>query len=396
MTLGSRQLSATTILLLFAVLPLSSQIHVPNSIQPPNRAYRPKRMGLAKWEPTPQEVQASYWSLEPGWDTELEIRNNLAERNLTVIPTLRTAAGREIALTPVSLASEQIVAIDLRSAAASVAPEIVNSAGSFGSVAVRFGGLDGANVFAASVVHRDGHPIDFHFDGYDAASNAGYYSGIEGIWWVPTGTATDYLIVANPSPKMVKGILRLTSPSGPSTQRALILGPRQTTRIDIRELLGPSANGSMGGLTVSLPQREGVSATEIIFDETTGFTAIMKLFERYAKEQVASHVLRAPMMALSQPDPSLAFPQNTVLAPRLFLRNAGPSGLPVSLAVDWRSQNASGTYQFPLLHLKPGELRTVELGKAQASGLIPENAHWGTVRVSYSGNSAYLVPVSLI
>lgn len=149
--------------------------------QPPSHPDRPKRMGLVKWEPKTQEVAASYWSLEPGWNTELEIRNNLAERELKVTPILRTAKGHEIALAPIALASEQAVSINLQEAVAQVAPELANRAGSFGSVAVRFSGLDGANVFAASMVHREGHPIDFHFDGYDAASNDSYYNGIEGI-----------------------------------------------------------------------------------------------------------------------------------------------------------------------------------------------------------------------
>ena len=173
------------------------------------------------------------------------------------------------------------------------------------------------------------------------------------------------------------------------------LGPYETARIDVREALGPSANGAMGGLTLSLPNKEGISASEIVFDETTGFAATMKLFERYADEKVTNHVLRAPMMALTQPDPSLAFPQGTVLVPHLFLRNAGQSSLPVSVAVDWRSENTLGTYQVPALNLKPGELKTLDLGQLQRAGSIPASAMWSTVRLSYTGKSTDLIPVAL-
>jgi predicted membrane-bound mannosyltransferase len=31
-----------------------------------------------KPSPKPQEVFASYWTSEPGWDTELQLKNNLA------------------------------------------------------------------------------------------------------------------------------------------------------------------------------------------------------------------------------------------------------------------------------------------------------------------------------
>lgn len=258
-----------------------------------------------------------------GWNTQLEIRNNLAERQLTVTPVLRTTAGREIALPDVVLASEEVTSLNLRQAVAQVAPELVNRTGSFGSAAVRFAGLNERNVFAATMVYLEGHPIDFHFDGYDAASNDGYFSGIEGIWWLPAGTSTDFLIISNPSRKPVTGTLLLTCASAPNKQINLTLGPLHTARIDIREALGGFAGADMGGLTLSFPNYEGISASQIVFDEVTGLAAIMKLFERDKDESVEAHVLRAPMIALRQPDAALAYPRDTVLNPRLFLRNAG-------------------------------------------------------------------------
>lgn len=157
-------LFAPVAILLLATTTALCQVQQPKLVKPGTR------VALAEWKPTQQEVSTSYWSLEPGWNTELEIRNNLAERQLTVTPVLRTAAGREIALPDVVLASEEVTSINLQQAVAQVAPELVNRMGSFGSAAVRFSGLNERNVFAATMVYREGHPIDFHFDGYDAAS----------------------------------------------------------------------------------------------------------------------------------------------------------------------------------------------------------------------------------
>ena len=111
----------------------------------------------------------------------------------------------------------------------------------------------------------------------------------------------------------------------------------------------------MGGVTLTFPGSEGISASEIVFDEVTGLAAIMKLFERDKDESVATHVLRAPMMALRQPGAALAYPQDTVLNPRLFLRNAGATNLQVSLAVDWRSGNSTGTYKYPAFSLRSND-----------------------------------------
>src|ERR1700733_3393501 len=58
-----------------------------------------------------QEVLAPYWSSEPGWDTELQLKNNLAAAPLTVTPVLRLASGEEIPLDPVTIASNASVSV---------------------------------------------------------------------------------------------------------------------------------------------------------------------------------------------------------------------------------------------------------------------------------------------
>lgn len=382
-------LAPAAVLFFFAAVTATCQTEQPRLVKPGTK------VGLAEWKPTQQEVSTSYWTLEPGWNTELEIRNNLAERKLTVTPVLRTAGGREIALPDVVLASDEVTSIDLSDALAKVAPELPGRVGSFGSAAVRFAGLNDRNVFAASMVYREGHPIDFHFDGYDAASNDGYFSGIEGIWWLPNSTATDFLIVSNPSRKTINGTLVLSGDRNNNKQVPLKLGPLQTWRIDIREALGNSIAGEMGALTLLFPNKEGLSASQIVFDETTGLAAIMKLFERDESESAQAHVLRAPMMALREPDVSLAYPKDTVLSPRLFLRNAGQSKLQVTAAIRWRSQTGEGTYNYPALSISSSKVSIIDLGLLQDSGAIPANANWANVTLSYTGKSADLVPVAI-
>jgi hypothetical protein len=273
---------------------------------PPQHPQRIKVVGPAKWEPSPQEVSAAYWTLEPGWNTDVEMRNNLAFRELTVTPVLRAASGQEVSLAPVTVAAQHVISLDLRNLAQSQ-PQILNGAGSFGSVAFRFSGLDSANLFAATIVRREGQPIDFHFDADDAGTPLYTTGGLEGMWWVPAQTSTNYIILSNPSKKTVAGSLILSTTSA-NRRVPLSIGPGQTQRIDLRETLGPSSVGVMGGLTLSLPGHESLSATLIVFDEVTGLTAIMKLFDREPNDESKGHILLAPMMALSQPDPGLAFP----------------------------------------------------------------------------------------
>jgi hypothetical protein len=306
--------AAASFLLLFSPL-LCAQS------SPPKHPPRPKVVGPAKWEPSSQELSAAYWTLEPGWNTDVEMRNNLISRELTITPVLRSALGQETSLAPVTVAAQHIVSLDLRSLAQSQ-PQILNGAGLFGSVAFRFSGLDPSNLFAATIVRREGQPIDFHFDADQAGSPLYTTGGLEGMWWIPAQTSTDYLILSNPSKKTVAGKLILSLASV-NRRIPLSIAPGQTQRIDLREMLGPSSVGVMGGLTLALPGHESLSATQIVFDEVTGLTAMMKLFDRELDDESRNHVLLAPMMALSQPDSGLGFPDGTKLIPGLFLRNAG-------------------------------------------------------------------------
>lgn len=161
---------------------------------PPQHPPRPKQLGPAEWKPSPQSVPTAYWTLEPGWNTDLEMRNNLRSRELRITPVLRAATGQELSLAPVRIAPQHVVSLDLLNLAQSD-PKVLEYLGSFGSAAFRFSGLDAANLFAASLVRREGKPIDFHFDADDAGTPIYKSDGIEGIWWIPAQTSTGYLIL---------------------------------------------------------------------------------------------------------------------------------------------------------------------------------------------------------
>jgi hypothetical protein len=121
---------------------------------------------------------------------------------------------------------------------------------------------------------------------------------------------------------------------------------------------------------------------------------MMKMFDREPDDQPKSRVLRAPMMALSQPDQGLGFPNGTQLLPRIFLRNAGPASTQILATVDWRNQS-SGTFALPALTLSPGEIKTISLADYQQAGQIPPDASWGTLKLAYTGRRADLVAVAV-
>src|ERR1700685_1329721 len=64
----------------------------------------------------PQEVFAPFWTSDPGWETELQLKNNLPSQSLTVTPVLRLASCEEIALDPVTLATNVSTPLEINQA----------------------------------------------------------------------------------------------------------------------------------------------------------------------------------------------------------------------------------------------------------------------------------------
>jgi hypothetical protein len=114
------------------------------------------------------------------------MRNNVTHHDLTVTAVLRSSTGQETPLAPVTIPPQHVVSLNLRNAVAAKGSAL----GPFGSVVFRFDGLYADNLFAATIVRREGQPIDFHFDADQAGSPLYSTDGLEGMWWVPAQTST--------------------------------------------------------------------------------------------------------------------------------------------------------------------------------------------------------------
>ena len=106
-----------------------------------------------------------------------------------------------------------------------------------------------------------------------------------------------------------------------------------------------------------------------------------KLAERdFAKTSVWT--LRAPMLALSQPDPALAFPTGTTLRPQLFIRNTTPKRIDAALRFNWRMASTTGKALGPQLHLLPYETRLIDVAALQDGATLPKQANWTSVTLT--------------
>jgi hypothetical protein len=104
--------------------------------------------------------------------------------------------------------------------------------------------------------------------------------------------------------------------------------------------------------------------------------------------------LRAPMLALSHPDPALAFPESTVLRPQVFVRNTLGRPVNVSLRFNWRNASSTGKAQGPSLRLAPFETRRIDVAALQASDVLPKDANWSSVILTTDGMPDEVIAVA--
>ena len=381
--------------LLFGV-PLASQLATAQA-PPPNRKAPPPPPPPSA---TDQQQFLSYWTTETGWHTELQLRNNQGGQNLTVIPVFRTPDGTETPLSPVIVQPQEVKTVDLATAIGSSVPQLV---GTYGSLALRYRTPNQVNLYAVSMVSDVGHSIAFHIDatGEDQTESVG---SREGIWWLPNGTVNDYLVLLNQGQNPLQLSLSLFDASGKAFVQSLTIPPRGMNRLSIRQLVAAAGLvGSYGGIKVSAANHAGsLDTLHVLFDENAGFSAVMKMFDYDPRAQLKERdyagtgqwTLRAPMLALSSPDPALAFPPGTILQPQLFVRNTTPKPIDASLTLNWRGDSTVGKAQGPALRLAPYETRRIDIAALQDSKTLPQNAQWASVILTTNGLPDEVVAVA--
>jgi hypothetical protein len=101
------------------------------------------------------------------------------------------------------------------------------------------------------------------------------------------------------------------------------------------------------------------------------------------------------MLALSNPDPALAFPLGTKLQPQLFLRNTTAKIINAGLRFTWRTAaGATGKAQGPVLRLNPYETRRVDVAALQDGKTLPADANWASVTITTDCKPDELVAVA--
>jgi hypothetical protein len=388
---GARRLFSPLRSILLVLLGIHSAIVLAQSPQiesaKTDKTSAPSSVSAAEPAIADHEQFASYWTTEPGWRTELQLRNSLASEELTVAPALRSADGTETALPAVSIKPGDVVTLDLHDVLMKVAPELI---GTYGSVVLRYRAPASRALYAAVMLRVEGRPIAFHLDAALGPSDRTRGSR-EGIWWL-RDSASDYLILTNIADRRLDAGLILYDSRGRSWRQNLSLSARQTTRLSVRTLLGQAKlSGSYGGIEINVTNGVGyLRTTHFLFDEIGGFSALLKMFygntgSTFAERSwggVKEWTTRAPMLALTDPDPALGFPAGTTLQPKVLIRNTSAKTYTTHVRFTWRSAVTIGKSAPIELKFRPHETQVVDVAALQTQKLLPADAHWASVIVS--------------
>lgn len=342
-----------------------------------------------------QEVFANYWTIEPGWNTHFEIRNNRPDRNIDVEITINTADGTQASLGTVTAFPNEVADVDLSALVAARKPQLLTSPVRYGSASFKYVAQHSHNLYIGIMIHRMGLPISFHLDAVFNVPEWGA-STEESIWWLPKETADGFVIVSNLSPRAANVRLNAWGSRGVRrVQRALKIESGNTERVTFRDLLRDFLpSDTYGGLQVTVDgDASAVHVSEIVFDETIPFSAILKVFRRDPSAHQEDQAVRAPLVAMKQPDPTLGLPQGTVLKPMVFLRNTSGATVKPKLQVSWHAKAVDGKSVQDIDTLAPFETRVIDLSQFQKPGMISPDALWSTVTLSYPGRAHDLVAV---
>ena len=203
------------------------------------------------------------------------------------------------------------------------------------------------------------------------------------------------MILVNQSREAIELALSLYDAGGKEFRQKVVLGPAATLRYSVRQLVvAGGLAGAFGGIKVSATAHAGsLDTLHFLYDTQAGFSALLKMFDQNPNAQVKERdhagtgvwTLRAPMLALANPDAALGFPPGTVLEPQLFIRNTTAKPVDANLSFHWRGGGATGQAPGPSLHLSAYQTLRLDVGALQDGKMLPKEANWTSVTLTTNG-----------
>lgn len=331
-----------------------------------------------------QKLWGAYWTVEPGFSSTLEMKNNRVHDTLTARVSLYSASGEEYYLHAITMAPRETVVVSINNVMESLPPAIAARAGKNGTIELEFDGPNSSAIMGSVTVRNPEKKIAWNFFLYPSRPGLAY-APLQGVFWFPDHRTDGFVVIQNVSESMVRvyPTFEIASARYPAASASLL--PGQLYKFDLRkELRSLGLQGlTMGGIEVNYEGASDAIRAHGVLYNGAGFSAEIDFLRRDAWDAQQSFYLRTPRFAVGSADPVLGLPTRTKFDPYVVLHNFGSYLLQLTLKVGVTVESATKEIDIPIA-ISAGTTKQLSLGSYLA-GTVGVGTHWANLEVSYAG-----------
>ena len=344
---------------------------------------------LSGWEakpaleqPVEYAVWSPYWTVQPGFTSTMEMKNNRAKETLRVVVSLYFAGGEEYHLDPILLGPRQTIVMNLNRVVESLPVSVAERATKEGTAEVKFGGPNNAALMGSISVTNPERGIAWNFRLYPVKPTLAV-TPVRGLFWFPDEDTDGFVAVQNASEEFITVLPKLQIASAFYSLAPISLGSGQGFKLELRKELRKLGLGEAmaGGIDFSYQgPPDALKAHGVLFNNR-GFSAEIDFTRSDSSPEPQVLALRTPRFAIGKADPALGLPEPTIFEPVLALHNFSTQGLAVTLSVGYRAGGIVKEAQVSI-SLPASNTRILSL-RPYLEGVVPPDAHWASLEVSY-------------
>lgn len=313
--------------------------------------------------PISWSINGGFWRTDAGFNSTIQLKNRLITRGISAIPALFMADGTEYDLPVVYIPPSGVATIDVNAALASAPAALASHISSFGSTALRYGGMQSA-LLAQMAIGSTAISESFTSQFTSVKSGSSMTETLEGLWWAHDGGIGGFIAVTNAASQPRTLTVQMVNSAGKlSPANSVTLGPHESQMLDLLSLIGlPVHPGDAGGIHVQFDGLLGeMNVMGGLENRREGYSAVIPFWEAPMSGMNPSNstaTLAHPGIMVGAADPLMGFPVGTQFIPYLALRNLTASVQNVSLTF----YTAQGTaLAAPVQVLQAFESRQVDI-----------------------------------
>jgi hypothetical protein len=390
---------------------------LPHALAPQSQVHTPPPV-INKLHPmASQSAEGGTWRTDGTFSPTFMLRNTLGDVAMSVTPVLYMADGTEYDLPQVQLDPSGVAMINILTALQAAPPNIQAHISSFGSAGIQFQWPWPA-VFAAvlnrdqvrSLVYQTHLEANAVFTHDPTAKKSAQV--LESTWWKQEPDATGFLAITNTSLSPVAVTVKLTDGGASnSAMQQATLASHNTVWVDLTQIWTQLPSSTItGGIEIAYTGvQNAISVSGGLEDDAKGYSQMLHFAGSMQGQSAASITASSTAATTSSPsqpqtttldstgimmgtqEADMQFPQGTVFAPYMVLRNTTANPMPVQLAVNTMVGATPTDLALGSVTLAPFESRQVNMKPLlTAAGLGAYNGYIN-LRTTFTGGMTDLL-----